>query len=66
MRFKVIFGLKFNPEKSELMPIYSVKDVDEYVLVWVQRWGPSIYLFRPPSSVPFKFVAIRIGAKERW
>ena len=59
MWFKAISRLKVNLEKSELIPVGSVKNVDELAQEFRCKVGvlPSSYLAFPLGAL-FKFVSI--------
>ena len=46
MWFEAMSGLKINLDKSELIPVGSVENVEELAGSWVQGWKSSDHLFR--------------------
>ena len=60
-------GLRINLEKSELIPVGRVKNIDDLALDFGCRLGslPSTYLGRPLGA-PFKSVTVLDGVKERF
>ncbi|RVW29085.1 LINE-1 reverse transcriptase-like [Vitis vinifera] len=67
MWFEAISGLRANLEKSELIPVGRVENVDELADEFGYKVGklPSTYLGMPLGA-PFKCVATRDGIEERF
>ena len=62
-----MLGLRINLEKSELIPVGRVKNIDDLALDFGCRLGslPSTYLGLPLGA-PFKSVTVWDGVKERF
>ncbi|RVW73596.1 hypothetical protein CK203_056989 [Vitis vinifera] len=67
MWFEAMLGLRINLEKSELIPVGRVENIDDLALDFGCRLGslPSTYLGLP-LGVPFKSVTVWDGVKERF
>ena len=67
MWFETISGLRANLEKSELIQVGRVENVEELVDEFSYKVGnlPSTYL-RMPLGAPFKFVGAWDGIEERF
>ena len=67
MWFEALLGLKMNMEKSELIPVGRVENVEELANDFGYKIGnlPSTYL-RMPLGAPLKFVGVWDGIKERF
>ncbi|RVW22037.1 putative mitochondrial protein [Vitis vinifera] len=67
MWFEAMLGLRINLEKSELIPVGRVENIDDLDLDFGCRLGslPSTYLGLP-LGVPFKSVTVWDGVKERF
>ena len=65
MWFEVVSGLRINLEKSELIPVGSVEDIDDLAMEFSCRVGnlPSTYLGLPLGA-PFKSVIVWDGVEE--
>ncbi|KAJ9705552.1 hypothetical protein PVL29_003552 [Vitis rotundifolia] len=65
--FEAILGLRVNLEKSELMPIGKVENVEELAEEFDYKVGrlPSTYLGMPLGG-PFKSAAFWDGIEERF
>ena len=67
MWFEVVSGLRINLEKSELIPVGRVENIDDLALDFVCKVGslPSTYLSFPLGA-PFKSVIVWDGVEERF
>ena len=67
MWFEALSGLKANLEKSELIPIGRVENVEELADEFGYKVGnlPSTYLGMPLGA-PFKYVGAWDGKEERF
>ena len=67
MWFETCSGLRINLEKSELIPVGRVHDIQDLALELGYRVGglPSCYLGLPLGA-PFKSVMVWDGVKERF
>ena len=67
MWFEAMSGLRANLEKSELIPVGRVENVEELADEFGYKVGnfPSTYLGMP-LGVPFKFVGVWDGIEERF
>nr|CAN73828.1 hypothetical protein VITISV_043065 [Vitis vinifera] len=67
MWFKAVSGLRINLEKSELIPVGRVENIDDLTLKFGYRVGslPSTYLGLPLGA-PFKSISVWDGVEERF
>ena len=67
MWFEAVSGLRINLEKSELIPVGRVENIDDLALDFGCRVGsfPSTYLVLP-LGVAFKSVSVWDGVEERF
>ena len=67
MWFEAISGLRIKLEKSELIPVGRVENIDDLALDFGCRVGslPSTYLGLPLGA-PFKTVSVWDGVEERF
>ncbi|WJZ85301.1 hypothetical protein VitviT2T_004846 [Vitis vinifera] len=67
MWFEVVSGLRINLEKSELIPVGRVENIDDLALDFVCKVGSlsSTYLSFPLGA-PFKSVIVWDGVEERF
>ena len=67
MWFEALLGLKMNMEKSELIPVGRVENVEELTDEFGYKVGilPSTYLGMPLGA-PFKSVGVWDGIEERF
>ncbi|KAL6327359.1 hypothetical protein AAG906_018961 [Vitis piasezkii] len=67
MWFEAVSGLRINLEKSELIPVGRVENIDDLALDFGCRVGslPSTYLGLPLGA-PFKSVSVWDGVEERF
>ena len=67
MWFEVVSGLRINLEKSELIPVRRVENIDDLALDFGCRVGSllSTYLGLPLGA-PFKSVSVWNGVEERF
>ncbi|KAJ9697657.1 hypothetical protein PVL29_006996 [Vitis rotundifolia] len=65
--FEAVSGLRINLEKSELIPIGKVENIEDLALEFGCRVGslPSTYLGLPLGA-PFKLVSVWDGVEERF
>ena len=67
MWFEAVSGLRINLEKSELIPVGRVENIDDLALDFGCRVGslPSTYLGLPLGA-PFKTVSVQDGVEEQF
>ena len=67
MWFEAISGLRINLDKSEILPVGRVENLEELTLELGHKMGalPSSYLGLP-LGVPHKLVAVWDGVEERF
>ena len=67
MWFETILGLKINLDKSELIPMGEMNDIEHLAFELGCKVGglPSFYLGLPLGA-PFKFMAVWDGVEERF
>ena len=67
MWFEAVSGLRINLEKSELIPVGRVENIDDLALDFGCKVGslPSTYLGLPLGA-PFKSVSVWDGVEERF
>ncbi|KAJ9675675.1 hypothetical protein PVL29_024544 [Vitis rotundifolia] len=67
MWFEAVLGLRINLEKSELIPVGRVENIEDLALEFSCRVGslPSTYLGLPLGA-PFKSVSVWDGVEERF
>ena len=66
MWFEAVLGLRINLEKSELIPVGRVENMDDLAWEFGCRLGslPTTYLGMPLGA-PFKLVTVWDGVEER-